>query len=135
MKPGIRIRPDTSITAAASSDTTIFGRTSRILPSSISTSACAKSPMPRSSVKTTPPLSRMRRCCSTRLSSTSDAPCAIAASGNACAAVTPAARTALALRKRRRELIGDALLSQPFVSGVAGAVRSLLVCSVIIVPP
>src|SRR5215471_14244440 len=46
-------------------------------------------------------------------------------------------RAALALRKLRRELsaIDAALPLQPFVSEVAGAVRSLLVCSVIVVPP
>src|SRR5262249_52142343 len=47
----------------------MFGRTSRILPSSISTSACAKSPTRGSSVSTTPPLSRIRRSPCTRASS------------------------------------------------------------------
>src|SRR5262249_182146 len=75
------------------------GRISRIFPSSISTSACAKSPICRSSVSTTPPLRRMRRALCSRTRSASV--CADAELG--CAAEAPAMSAAPAFRTRRRE--------------------------------
>src|SRR5215470_10693008 len=91
----MRMRLPASTTTASAA---MLGRMSRILPSSISTSACAKSPSWRSSVSTMPPLSRMRR-----------APCRRARSASAWAAaewgVAEAAATsaAPAFRMRRRE--------------------------------
>src|SRR5260221_159121 len=73
MKPGEMTRFEASTTKA--SDAAMSGWISRILPSSISTSALAKSPSWRSMVSTTPPLSRIRREPCRRLYSAS-IPCA-----------------------------------------------------------
>src|SRR5215467_6396482 len=106
MKPGITMRLPASTTAAASAATAMSGRTSRILPSSISTSARAKSPTARSSVSTTPPLSRIRRCDSRRPRSGSSA-WARASPRSAGAAAPSAASPAPDLRTRRREYRSD----------------------------
>src|SRR5215813_3707231 len=106
MKPGITMRLPASTTAAASAATAMSGRTSRILPSSISTSARAKSPTARSSVSTTPPLSRIRRCDSRRPRSGSSA-WARASPISAGAAAPSTASPAPDLRTRRREYASD----------------------------
>src|SRR5215467_577204 len=104
MKPGITIRLVASTTAAASPVTAMLGRTWLILPSSISTSAWAKSPTARSSESTMPPLMRTRRAASSRVSSAS--PCACAVPLKAGRLAPSAARPALACRKWRREATG-----------------------------
>ena len=58
-KPGITIMREASITSALGA--LMLGRTAEILPPSISTSACSKSPTARSSVSTQPPLIRIAR--------------------------------------------------------------------------
>src|SRR5262249_38440695 len=58
-KPGATIMREASITSALGA--LIFGRTAEILPPSISTSACSKSPIVRSRVSTQPPLIRIGR--------------------------------------------------------------------------
>src|SRR5262245_37956093 len=93
------IRFEASI--ATTSEAAMPGRTSRILPFSISTSALAKWPACRSIVSTTPPLSRMRGCDCKRASSGS-APwltCADTVTGRA----APAANPAPAFRNARRD--------------------------------
>src|SRR5262245_20945988 len=58
-KPGATIMREASITSALGA--LILGRTAEILPPSISTSACSKSPTVRSRVSTQPPLIRIAR--------------------------------------------------------------------------
>src|SRR6516164_548297 len=58
-KPGATIMREASITSALGA--LILGRTAEILPPSISTSACSKSPIVRSRVSTQPPLIRIAR--------------------------------------------------------------------------
>ena len=126
MKPGTTMRLVASITAASSLEMAMFGRTSRILPFSIRTSACAKSPIPRSRVRTTPPLRTMRRWPCTRASSPSasaaPAPCARALPARNGATAAPAANPALAVSSARRDGAGvdDAAGAQQQVSGVVG---------------
>src|SRR5215813_11714891 len=97
-----------SITATSSPDAAMLGRISRILPFSISTSPCAKSPTCGSTVSTTPPLSKIRRAPCTRASSASESgapPCACAsAERNVGPATPPSARPALDVRNCRRDV-------------------------------
>src|SRR5215510_11272397 len=58
-KPGMTIMREASMTSALGA--LIFGRTAEILPPSISTSACSKSPTARSRLSTQPPLIRIGR--------------------------------------------------------------------------
>src|SRR5262245_35459554 len=58
-KPGATIMRDASMTSALGA--LILGRTAEILPPSMSTSACSKSPTARSRVSTQPPLIRIAR--------------------------------------------------------------------------
>src|SRR5882724_3498848 len=116
--------PASTIIASA----VILGRTSRILPSSISTSACAKSPTWRSSVSTTPPLSRARRAPCTRASSASELAlplpwASVWPDTCSCDAAPPAAMPAPALRNWRREVPPAADASSHMnAPGAAGAV-------------
>src|SRR5260221_18919 len=102
MNPGMTIRFAAS-TTAVSEDTAMSGRIWRILPSSISTSAEAKSPIWRSRLSTMPPLRRMRRLRCRRASS---AVCAAAVLESNGTDATAAARTALVFRSERREDLG-----------------------------
>src|SRR5437867_3192845 len=105
------MRLPASMTTASAA---MSGRTSRILPSSISTSACAKSPSWRSSVSTMPPLKRTRRAPWRRARSGS----VWADADRGCVAEVPAMSAAPAFRTRRRE----GLLLEPCM------VSSLAIC-------
>src|SRR5262245_50690564 len=118
-KPGITIMREASITSALGA--LMLARTAEILPPSISTSACSKSPTARSRVSTQPPLIRIARpeavaplgCC--------------ARTGPPVAAITVEAATAVAAvvqRNWRRDSAGDELHALQKQDELAADVRT-----------